>query len=451
MLRSGSKLLPRLLLGVFLALALVCFFLQALHLRYAGAGDAAVIVLLLAALMAAAFFVLRRLGLCREINGAALILAAGCIFLAARLALFDYQTDDYKDFLRPWVSFYRANGGFAALDEPVGNYNIPYLVFLALFSYIPIHELYLIKLLSVAFDLVLAVSLAALVSCFTESRLKMALCLVLALALPTVLLNGALWGQCDSIYGALAVLSLYLVLRGHPIWSMAAAGLSFAFKLQAIFLLPVFLLCLFAGKLKIRHLPVFPAVYIAAVSPAMLAGRPVWETLALYLTQADTVGSALNYNSPSIYSLFYSYQNEELAARFGILAAFGLCLLVFVLGLVFRRRLDGRAIVFAALVFVVGIPLLLPHMHDRYFFLADVLTLALAVIWPRYALAAPLASFASLLGYYAYLHMRYLLPMRYGFYALLLVLIAVLVQYILCLCLPPRTRETQSLPAAESE
>ena len=67
----------------------------------------------------------------------------------------------------------------------------------------------------------------------------------------------------------------------------------------------------------------------------------------------------------------------------------------------------------------MGIPFLLPHMHDRYFFCADILTLVLAFVsWPC-SPAAVLTQFASLLGYHAYLKMRFLLPMRYGAAALI--------------------------------
>ena len=86
--------------------------------------------------------------------------------------------------------------------------------------------------------------------------------------------------------------------------------------------------------------------------------------------------------------------------------------------------------VLAAAVLAAAIPFFLPHMHDRYFFAADALTLALAATWPQLALPALLCEFASLLGYHAYLRMRYLLPMADGALALiaaLAVLTAVLV------------------------
>ena len=79
--------------------------------------------------------------------------------------------------------------------------------------------------------------------------------------------------------------------------------------------------------------------------------------------------------------------------------------------------------VLAAALLAVAIPFFLPHMHDRYFFAADALTLALAAAWPQLAAPAVLCEFASLLGYHAYLRMRYLLPMADGALALIAALV----------------------------
>ena len=54
--------------------------------------------------------------------------------IALRFACIDYESDDFRSFLNPWFSTI----GYAGLDglkAQVGNYNIPYLYFLALFSY----------------------------------------------------------------------------------------------------------------------------------------------------------------------------------------------------------------------------------------------------------------------------------------------------------------------------
>ena len=88
-----------------------------------------------------------------------------------------------------------------------------------------------------------------------------------------------------------------------------------------------------------------------------------------------------------------------------------------------RNGVGRLRTVLAAALLAVAIPFFLPHMHDRYFFAADALTLALAAAWPQLVAPAVLCEFASLLGYHAYLRMRYLLPMADGALALIAALV----------------------------
>ena len=377
-----------------------------------------------------ALWLLKKLGLhdTKKNIAASLVLVAAA--LTARLLVFDYETLDYQNFLSRWVDFFRENGGFAALKDPVGNYNIPYLYFLALFSYSGISDLYLIKLLSTLFDIVLAYSAARLVGLVRGGRGRMRGCFFAVLFLPTVFLNGALWGQCDSIYVAFAILAVCLALDGKPVSAMVCMAVSFGFKLQAVFVMPVFVVLWAQGKFKLRHFLVFPAAYVLLVLPAVLAGRPFTDTLMLYYDQSYTVGSALNYNSPSVYSFFYNVADEAGAARAGIIAAFAFMAAVLAGSLFSKRRSSPAVTLGAAVLLSIGIPFLLPHMHDRYFFAADVLTLCMAFADPLCIPAAAAAQFASLLGYHAYLKMRYLLPMKYGALALIFALAAAAAFYI---------------------
>ena len=132
------------------------------------------------------------------------------------------------------------------------------------------------------------------------------------------------------------------------------------------------------------------------------------------------MGDGLNYNSPSIYSLkcFWQVSDPESAARLGVFFALILCVLFALVFLLRRKEIDDRSILFAALLLACGIPLFLPHMHDRYFYFCDMLTLAVAFVVPWTAPFVLFSQFASLLGYYAYFYRVYLLPMRYGFWVL---------------------------------
>lgn len=243
------------------------------------------------------------------------------------------------------------------------------------------------------------------------------------LFLPTVVLNGAVWGQCDSIYGAFAVLGLWLALDDRPIVSMVCFAVSFAFKLQAVFILPIIAVLWYKGKFKLWHGLIFPAAYVVIVLPAVLMGRPFWDTITLYLRQTGSIGSGLNYNSPSMFAFFSGSANVEFWSKAGVILAF-----LFMFAVLFwlygeRHHVNYNVIYAAALLLSVGIPFILPHMHDRYFFIADVLALGFGVIFPKLFVVPILVQFASLLGYHAYLKLQYLLPMRDGACALLLTLL----------------------------
>ena len=381
-----------------------------------------VVYLLLALEAALALWLLCRAGCLRDRRAWAVSVLLLLLAFAARAYVFDYETLDYQNFLTKWVAFFRENGHFRALSRSVGNYNIPYLYFLALFSLIPIRDLYLIKLLSTLFDVLLAWGAMKLLGRFTKKNALLIACFFTVICLPTVFLNSAVWAQCDSSYAALLMIALYLALDERPVPSMICAALAFGFKLQAVFVLPVFVVLSMAGKFRWQHFLIFPASYVLLVLPAVLLGRPFWETITLYFSQTGSIGDALNYNSSSIFAILWKLPASERVSKIAVAAAFCYMLLVLVVCFFRRRDLSDRAILAAAVLLAVGIPFLLPHMHDRYFFCADILTVVLAfAAWP--CAAAPLlCQFASLLGYHAYLKMRVLLPMRYGACALIFTL-----------------------------
>lgn len=376
----------------------------------------AVSILLCEYLLALAL--LRREGLLKgraaRILGPVLIAAA----LALRCLCLDHETLDYIDWISRWLGYFYEGGAWKTLGEELWacNYNVPYLYALAVFTKLPVNDLYLVKLLSILFDVLLAYWSMKLVSLLTESRARQLAAFVGMLWLPTVFLNGAYWGQCDSIYAAFAVLSMYLVLSDRPIGGVIAIAVSFSIKLQAIFLLPVFMVLLIAKRVKFWQLFLFPAAYVVTILPAVIAGRDFIDLLLLYYNNTGSIGEGLNYNSPSIYAATsFAPLSESAAGTLGIALAFTLCFAVFLWAYLRRGRLTNRVIVGMALILCTGIPYLLPHMHERYFILADIFSFLAALVIPWQAVGAALASFGSLLGYHAYLKGRYAMMISYRF------------------------------------
>lgn len=348
----------------------------------------------------------------KHLSACAIVMTAAALII--RGICFPAQSDDYITFLARWTQYFRDNGGFAALGTFPGNYNPPYMYFLALFSYFDISELYLIKALSVLFDVLLAWSCVKLLSVFTQPKPRLLAVFLAVMYLPTVTANGAYWAQCDSIYTFFAVLALYLGLRGRGALSMVSLAASLAFKLQAVFVMPAFFVLLVGKRIRWRDVLVFPAAYIIFMLPAVLAGKPLWDTLMLYVSQAGTVGDAMNYNAPSLTSMFTWSGDTALSARLLIIAAFILVVIVYAAAIFYRDRLNERAIFGLTLILAVGIPYLLPHMHDRYFYAAGILLLVLACSDLRFTAAAVFAELASLHCYYAYFARRYLVHPRIG-------------------------------------
>ena len=315
-------------------------------------------------------------------------------------------------FLSQWAAAFRDGGGFAAVKLPIGNYNAPYLYFLAAISYLPIPDLYLIKLFSILFDVVLAWGGFRLVRHFAPERPnRPLLCFCLLLLLPTVILNGAFWGQCDALYGALTLHALACALEGRNRSSLLLLGIAFSFKLQTVFVLPLWGGLWLLRRVRFRELLWFPAAYATTCVPALLLGKPLGDILGVYFGQAAEYSGYLNLNAPNMYALIPhgAEVNTALAARLGILAAFALAAAVLAALLVFRRQADDRALLAAAVVLAIGVPFLLPHMHERYFFLADVLALAWACAFPRSAPCALLVELASLGAYVVVLRGKFTL------------------------------------------
>ena len=389
--------------GLFL---LALLFLPATALRL-GSGTVTGLVLCL-------FFLFSLLLLRHEgIHGASLLPAFFPLALAffLRVFLLDYQSQDYQIFLSQWAAFFREHGGFSALNLPVGNYNVPYLYFLAALSYLPLPDLYGIKLFSIFFDILLAWGGLRLVRHFKPKGNASLFAFCAILLLPTVVLNGACWGQCDSIYAALLLHALASALDRRPAASVLLVAAAFSFKLQAIFLVPLWCAFWFTGRVKFRHLLLFPAGCAAIAAPALLAGKPLMDILGVYLGQMG-VNSSLTFNAPSVYQYIpYGLKvNAGLAAKLGILAAFSLVLAL--LGFLFLRRAQAgdKALFLSALLLLAGVPFLLPYMHERYFFPADVLALIWAVVFPRRFPQALAIQVSSVMGYLTYFTAHFLLP-----------------------------------------
>lgn len=324
------------------------------------------------------------------------------IFLAVilRLSLFDFESEDYSIYLGPWYDFIVSNGGFDALEYEFSNYSSLYLYLLTSATYLPLPKLYAIKLVSISFDFLLAFFVLLIVRLKYENRTVWAFSFFTTLFAPTVVINSALWGQSDATYTSMLVASIYFAIRRRPNLSLFFFSVALSFKLQAVFLFPLFIVLLLKRRVPTYSFLIIPATYVLSILPAWLAGRPLMGLLMTYLAQAGLYPD-LTLNAPNLYQ--WLPNDPGLFGRPGIILAVSLvCLLCLV---TYRSgvRLDGDVIVKLSLVSVLLLPFTLPHMHERYFFAADVVSIIYAFYSPKRFFVPIIVGAASLFSYFPFL------------------------------------------------
>jgi len=150
--------------------------------------------------------------------------------------------------------------------------------------------------------------------------------------------------------------------------------------------------------------------------PAWLAGRPLVELLMTYPAQAGQYTLLTQY-APNLYwwvpyDSLSAPQPDSILLLNRILSWGGIvftALLVGLLCLVSWRSpvpLDKDVIVKLSLVSVLLLPFTLPHMHDRYFFAADVVSIIYAFYWPKRFFIPIIVGAASLFSYVPFLFLE---------------------------------------------
>lgn len=297
--------------------------------------------------------------------------AVGGLALGARLVFFPYVSEDSRLFFVPWMQEFR-NHGASALGGEFSNYNFPYMFLLFLGSLLPAEPHYAIKIVALIGDCLLALSVGAVVKRLQPARPLPEVAALITLFLPTVLLNASMWGQCDSIYCSFLLLSLRSLLendaRGGWLWWAVALS----FKLQAVFFLPALVLI----ALRNRHSLALPAmatgVWVLLSSLPLLFGRSLMSTFSIYFHQTQETN--LFAGAANVYAWFPTVSAGE--ARVPAILVCGGALLV-TAAAYWRGPDSAERRVLLVITTVAVCPLLLPQMHDRYFFAAEVMSLLL--------------------------------------------------------------------------
>ncbi len=354
-----------------------------------------------AAVIYAGLFLLAMLLLIMERRFDALMLLAAalclCCGMYARVAMLGFQSSDYIHCLLPWTKKLGSLPLREALSTPIGDYNLPYLYFLTALSRTGWDELLHIKSMSCFFDVVLAYLVLRITALEVKDRRLQLAAFLIVLISPTVMIDSAQWAQCDSTYVALCLLAILGAMTERGRLCAIAWTLAFCFKLQAVFILPALAVALFMGQVKPRHLLWIPAVYFATLLPALLCGRSLISCMNIYGGQLGEY-SKLFYNAPTVWRLFGSHRPEEYN-NMAVYVALGGIIIFTILCLSFSKKMNRAQLLRLFFLSAMLVPYLLPRMHERYFYMAEILALVY-FMYDRKKWYVPVAlTVTSLAGY----------------------------------------------------
>lgn len=329
-----------------------------------------------------------------------------------RILIFEkFITEDLTKHIFLWYE-HLALKGFSGLAEPFSNYSPPYTYLLLISTWLPIGRVFAIKFISLIFDVVLAAAAYRVArSHYTENAIPWIAFFAILYA-PVVFLNSAHWGQCDSIYTAWLLLSLDAILRQQPKRAMLFFSLALVFKAQALFFAPLVLILLLRRQIPWRALIIPPLVYLMAILPAWIAGRPLGDLLTIYLRQADYYGS-ITMNAATPY-LLLTRLPQDAVTLIGLGVA-GLTALT-VAGISWRNRraFDRRMILLAAALVVMLVPFVLPKMHERYFYPGTVFLFVLAMEERKFIPLAFAAQVSSLITYLPFMLGKFVIDLEWA-------------------------------------
>ncbi len=305
----------------------------------------------------------------------------------------NFKSHDYCGFLDIWTTYYKTHSLKDSLYNTidVSNYAPAYNYILMLIARIPINHLYLIKYVTFLFSIYLAFIVCKIISKVAKEKFNYIL-FISILLLPYVLFEFNWWGQCDAIYVSFALTSFYFALCKKSKLSFLFIGLSFVFKLQFLFIVPILFVMLIVKDEKGEHylkwkdiwIPI--AMYSINLLP-VFAGRSLFDLLLVYFRQAnyDKRISGMCFNLCLIYQ-GCGVKPDTIIYTLLTMTQIILTLATIIIYLVIifknnkKKTLNFHDFLFWGFSFAFTMVFLMPKMIDRFYFIAVILSLIYMIV-----------------------------------------------------------------------
>ena len=339
------------------------------------------------------------------------------IAIIIRIIILKQSSGDYDLFLKPWFEELKDSGGLPGLAKNIGNYSPPYMTILALLTYLPIDSLTSIKIVSIIFDFISAITIMKIVEeLLKDKEYKRKISMLLSgiyLFLPTVFLNSAHWAQCDQIYTSFILISILFLLKNDFKKGIIFWAIAFSFKLQAIFIFPLYVLMYISDhkNIKFSYFLLIPVVVFLLSIPKVIYSHDLLVGFNTYFGQANSYSEYASLNFPNFYSIFLKTNvNSNLISNpnqdfnsVGILITFFILITIAFFVYTKKIKFDKKAVIDFGLFSVLITTFFLPQMHERYLFVGDALGI-LYLVYNKEKYYIPITiELISLYGYMSFL------------------------------------------------
>lgn len=313
-----------------------------------------------------------------------------------------YESVDYINCLSSWYGLMKENGTLSALAEYQGDYNLLYATVLYLLTKLPIEPIISVKAVSILFDYLTAIVLMKMImtACGSEhNRYGYGLMAYgLVLLNPIAVINSGYLAQSEAIWCGLVLLCFWYIWQDKPVRGMLFMGCALFMKLQSVFILPiVFILYFYRKKFSILHLLWIPVVIEVLCIPAIIGGCGLAGPYESFLRLLGEYPH-MYYYYPNLWT-FFKEAPYYLFGKLAIATAFFVLLLFAVLFVKSGKKHTMQDYLEYIAWTTMTCTMLLPCMHERYNFIAEMVLPLCALHKPKYRFPAVLLIIVSLAVY----------------------------------------------------